>query len=496
MSSEITGVTPANLESSWMIKRLWKGGGLVAVIIVTFAIGNIFLPADKAVTQSTIGLDFLPFYFGGTCARTGQLQDLFNLDATRAFQKQVADSAHLDLGTALGPWWNPPFAAWMFAPLSALPFRDALHLWWGIGSCCLAISMILLARMLTGGWKVRLLVPFLTVCSMPFIQAFGHGQNTFFSLVLLTIVVVLWRGGKSLSAGLVCGLLFYKPQLGAVVALVLCISQGRRAMLGVAITGASLLAINIITMPGTISAMLHQMPGNMHWMQEENRYHWERHITFKGFWRLLIQGHETGATSPVVLAMWFACEGALLAGLIAVVVKNFREAKNLRAAKNPGGAKNPGDATLLRGDARSGTIFPPDQPASARDRLIALAITSMPLLMPFYFDYDLLLVSVAAVVFAADCQRMQSMQYRTPADFPSKQSSAKPWEERWLPGAWATFFFVSEFGTILGAHTRVQPTVILLAVLAGLQIRRALRPSQSAAVVGDSRTSAPVAMAA
>ena len=40
--------------------------------------------------------------------------------------------------------------------------------------------------------------------------------------------------------------------------------------------------------------------------------------------------------------------------------------------------------------------------AVSRDRGIAAAIVCTPLLTPFYFDYDLLLLSVPAVLFAAE----------------------------------------------------------------------------------------------
>jgi hypothetical protein len=102
--------------------------------------------------------------------------------------------------------------------------------------------------------------------------------------------------------------------------------------------------------------------------------------------------------------------------------------------------------------------------ASSTDRLIAAAITAMPLLMPFYFDYDLLLISLAVVVYAADCQRTGS------------ESASANWEDQWLVRTWTCLFVTLEFGTILAGHTRVHPVVPLVSVAAALLIRRALRP--------------------
>jgi hypothetical protein len=411
--------------------RLWRAGGLVGVFVLTFFIGNFFIPRDKAVTRQMLGHDFLAFYYGGTCARTGQLDKLYDLDSTRQFEARTGAAAGLELGPGFGPWWNPPFAAWMFAPLSALPYHNALVVWWSIGFACLAISILLMCRMLSGGWKTWLLVPLLIVTVIPFFQVFSHGQNTFVSLLLLCIVVTLWRSGQSLLAGLVCGLLFYKPQLGAVIAIVLCLSQGRRAVLGVALTGTVLVLVNVLTMPGTIHEFLFHMPQNLHWMQEENHYRWERHVTFKGFWRLTFQGWASGPTAPIVYVFWGICELALLAGMAAVAWRTLRGPRD----------------------------------ASSTDRLIAAAIAAMPLLMPFYFDYDLLLISVAVVLYAVDYQRYSQ-------HFP---------EDRWLIRTWMCLFVVLEFGTVLAGHTRVHPIVPLVSVAAALLIRRALRPQPRAA---------------
>jgi hypothetical protein len=412
--------------------RLWRAGGLVGIFVLTFFIGNFFIPRDKAVTRQMLGHDFLAFYYAGTCARTGQLDKLYDLDATRQFEARTGAAAGLELGPGFGPWWNPPFAAWMFAPLSALPYHTALVIWWSIGFACLGIAIVLMCRMLGGGWKTWLLVPLLIVTVMPFFQVFSHGQNTYVSLMLLCIVVTLWRAGWSLAAGLVCGLMFYKPQLGAVIAIVLCLSQGRRAILGVAVTATALLLINVLSMPGTIHEFLFHMPQNLHWMQEENHYRWERHVTFKGFWRLTFQGWASGPTAPIVYVLWGICELALLAGMAAVSWRTLRGPRD----------------------------------ASSTDRLIAAAITAMPLLMPFYFDYDLLLISVSVVLYAVDYQR-QSEHFA---------------EDRWLIRTWICLFVVLEFGTMLAGHTRVHPVVPLVSVAAALLIRRALRPRAARAL--------------
>jgi hypothetical protein len=416
--------------------NLWRGGGFVAIFYFTMICVNPFLSKQKAVTKDMLGLDFLVFYYGGTCARTGHFENLFDLARTKAFEFATAHANNLTLGPGFGPWWNPPLAAWLFAPLSAYPFFTALDIWWAISIVCLAVSLFLMCQMIPGGWKNQLLVPLLILTTMPCFQAFCHAQNTYFSLLLLTSTVVLWRSGQSLLAGLVCGLLFYKPQLGALIAVALCISQGRRAMLGIALTGCALVWINVLTMPGTLHAMLYLMPANLRWFQEMNRYRWERHCTFKAFWRLAFQGWATGPTATSVKCIWILCETALLVPLGVLAFKTFRQRGN----------------------------------ASQRDRLIAATIASMPLVMPFYFDYDLLLLSLSVVVYAADRLRA-----------PAPTSGLGP-EDRWIVRAWVVFYLVGQIAKIL-AWTRINPAVPILAVAAAFLIRRGLRPSAEVRVL-------------
>ncbi len=93
---------------------------------LTFVIGNFFVPENKAVTRRMLGHDFLAFYFAGTCARTGHYERLYDLEYTKKFERTTGLGANLELGDSFGPWWNPPFAAWLFAPFAALPYPKAL----------------------------------------------------------------------------------------------------------------------------------------------------------------------------------------------------------------------------------------------------------------------------------------------------------------------------------------------------------------------------------
>lgn len=408
------------------------------MFIATLTVSNVFSHSDKAVTRNTLGHDFLAFYTAGTFVREGRYQELYNLDSVRTFQHQVASANGLELDRdSFGPWWNPPFYAWVFAPLSALPYHTALLIWTIFNCLCLACAMVLLCRMLPqhlGGDSATWgLVPLLVVTSMPFVQAISHGQNTFSSLLLLSLVVTAWREKRAVLAGMACALLFYKPQVGAIVALILTLNLGVRVLLGM---GFVLSLIGMATswaMPGSLLSYLQQLPLNVHFMQVEHMYLWERHVTFKSFFRLLLQGRDAG--EPLLSTQIFTVFTCGCFGL-ALLLAALRTRKQVDCPWS--------------GETRAGS----------RDRLIAATIATMPLLMPFYFDYDLLLLAVPATLFAAEMIR------RNP-EIPATRA------QQWIVRLWGMLFVWMMFNPGLARAIHVNGTVILASVLSAMLIARA-----------------------
>lgn len=443
-------------------KRLWKLGFAVALLFATLGVGNAVIDRDKAVTGKMIGHDFLAFYTAGHFVRTEQFQKLYDLDAVKAFQTQTIAAAGLEVEKGYGPWWNPPFAALAFSPLAALPYGDALKIWMILSGTVMALSLAVLMKLLgSRDWKVAALVPLFFIASMPWIQAVNHGQNTFITLGLLLAVVILWRSDMALGAGLVAGLLFYKPQHAAVIAMVLCLSMGRQAILGLAVTGVTLLAINVTALPGTLADFLFRMPANLQAFQEAQPYYWERHATFKGFYRLMLQGKELGETSSTVRLLWAASLAPFAAGLIL-------------AAWREGGRKWVGGFQSLVAHE------------NARDRLIAATIVSAPLLMPFCFDYDLLLLSIPAVLWAKELISRKPRQPLAGVD-------------RIALFGWIGLYLWTFLNPPLAGPMRLSLTVPWLAIVAGAMVWRAIQGAQNVHEIQQDNTTeinAPLRQAA
>jgi hypothetical protein len=412
--------------------RLWVGGSAVALFVATVAVANGVFARGAGPAGSRIGLDFLPFYAAGTFLREGRPAAMYDIDALRAREREIAAASGLALGDGFGPFWNPPFFALPFAAIAGLPFRAALLVWLGLNIAALAIAIALLCRTLArsdlpdgAGWRTWGLVPLLAATSVPCLLAFTHGQNTFCSLLLLTCAVLAWRGRRAVMAGLFIGLLAYKPQLAALVGVVALIDLGWRVFAGAAISGGVLALAAILTMPGIAGTYRTSLPRLLHFMQVEHVYLWERHVTLKAFWRLLIQGHAPGEIAISVTLLASLCAAALLVALLAAA---FR-------------------CRYGHGDV-----------AMRRDRLIAATFATMPLVMPFYFDYDLLLLAIPAVLVAAGGQAFIMGRGRT-----------------LLLGAGSALFLWMIVNPDIAELTRVNGAVPLLGVVAGVLVDRALR---------------------
>ncbi len=166
-------------------------------------------PGALDLAGRVVGTDYLEFYAAGTTVRIGESARLYDV----AYQTQLQQAI---IGPQLRHYYGfitPPFLAWLFAPLSALPYLWSFALWSALGLAALWLSLRLLALpdpRRAGLWALTF---------FPVFAAVSFGQNSLLSLLLLSLVYRLWRRGHGWAAGLTASLLLYKPQLLLGVAL-------------------------------------------------------------------------------------------------------------------------------------------------------------------------------------------------------------------------------------------------------------------------------------
>jgi hypothetical protein len=214
-------------------------------------------------------------------------------------------------------------------------------------------------------------------------------------------------------------------------------------LIGAAITGTILLAMGEWAMPGSFWAFVLQMPETVHLVQDRTGYTWPRQTTLLGFWRILFQGQAGGPTVMLVKLLWGASALGLLAGLLWPI---YRWGRHTPASVQTCSAHR--SAGISSNDSSHGVSF-------AR-RWLAAAICVMPLVMPYYMDYDLLLLAAAAVLMVAEVI----------------ESGALSRTDRGLAWMWVGYFLWLTFQPPFVTGWRVNLNVVALASLSVMMIAR------------------------
>lgn len=160
-----------------------------------------------------IGTDFSNVYAAGTLVLVGKAPDAYAPELQHAAEKAVFEGRDVPFYG----WHYPPFFLMIATVLALLPYGWALLCW-------LAVSMPAYAA------AIYAIVPrrntWLALAAFPAVFVnLGHGQNGFFTTALLGGCLVL-LDRRPVLAGILLGLLSYKPQFGVLIPLVL-LATGR-----------------------------------------------------------------------------------------------------------------------------------------------------------------------------------------------------------------------------------------------------------------------------
>lgn len=155
----------------------------------------------------TIGRDFAIFWSASVLLWRGDAIVLFD-----PAHFQLALEEIMGMKLALMPYPYPPNSVFFLAPLALLPYMAALPLWLASGFTLVAA---ILRHAGMSGWIIAVLLvspsSIVNICS---------GQNGFLSAALLCGGFLLLEKRPGL-AGVLIGLLSYKPQLGLILPLLL-----------------------------------------------------------------------------------------------------------------------------------------------------------------------------------------------------------------------------------------------------------------------------------
>jgi len=268
-------LTPRRLSYAWI------AGG---VLWFTWALSLILGPGMMDLAGQVIGTDYLQFYAAGTTIMKGESDNLYNFDYQSQLERSIAGPELISFHAFI----TAPFLAFLFAPLSLLPYLYSFIVWSLLGLFFLWTSFRLVSADKPGKRFLWSLTWF------PIFAAISFGQNSLLSLILFAMTFWLLRKEKLLSAGLVSSLLLFKPQmvLGIGILWLLEWRKDWKALIGLAAGGLSLAGICFLFLPEASRAYLSLsrefLPDLIY---SEQFPLWHLH-SLRGFWTLLLPGHE------------------------------------------------------------------------------------------------------------------------------------------------------------------------------------------------------------
>lgn len=287
-------------QAPWLTRRRTTAYARLMLMCCAAVGAGWLLLADGLVDTRgmPIGTDFINVWAAGHLALAG--------DAPAAYdyaRHHVAEVAAVGREVPYFGWHYPPLFLLAAAPLALLPYGWSLAVWM---AATLAGYLAVLKRA-AGPDGLLLAAAFPAV----FVNL-GHGQNGFLTAALLGGGLLL-LDRRPVAAGVLIGLLTYKPQFGLLIPLAL-LAQGRwRTIFAAALTFAVLAASSALIFPGIWQAFLGSLSLTTGHVLEQGATGWFKFQSPFAATRMLggsvaaayaAQAAATALAAAVVLWLW------------------------------------------------------------------------------------------------------------------------------------------------------------------------------------------------
>lgn len=265
------------MRSAELKEFLWQGGFMtrdrVRLWSLAVLAGTVLAIIGLAVTAHglldyhgrPLGTDFACFYTAGDLARHGEA--LASYDFARLNQ---ALREGFGAGAPIYGWFYPPSFLLVAQGLAYLPYLPALVLWLGVTLLAYLFAARALLRASPSPELAR--DPLWLLATLAFPAVFlnlTHGQNGFLTAALMMGGLALLKP-RPVLAGILFGLMAYKPQFGLALPLALMAGRQWKTFAAATVTVAlSALLVSLIYGPGIWSAFFDSLAINRKLVVEE-----------------------------------------------------------------------------------------------------------------------------------------------------------------------------------------------------------------------------------
>ena len=228
-------------SGDWLTDARMRGYSLILLAICTLAVVGWIAASDGLIDRNSkpIGTDFSNVYAAGTLIWQGRPAEAYEPARQHAAEKAVFGGREVPFYG----WHYPPFFFLIAFLVASVPYA------WGLSIWLVASLAAYLAAM-----RAILPRPETLLVALAFPAVFvniGHGQNGFLTAALLGGALHL-LDRRPWLAGVLIGLLAYKPQFGVLIPVAL-LAGGRWNTIGAAAaTVATLAAISFATLGSSV----------------------------------------------------------------------------------------------------------------------------------------------------------------------------------------------------------------------------------------------------
>jgi hypothetical protein len=257
-------------------------------------------------------VDFLSFWSAGHLMLAGHASTAYDWPAMHRLQHQLM--GHEQVGYY--GWAYPPLFFCVAAVLALMPYAMSFLVWTGATLALYAAAMARIARD-RGAALIACAAPATLACTMV-------GQSGFLSAALIA-GILLQLEARPLLAGLLLGLLTYKPHFGLLFPIALIFGGYWRAFFAAMAATSAILLLSWLTAPDSLAAFAAHMGGmTVSFLTEGNAGFYKQQSLY-GLLRMLGVGDATS----------FAAQGVLLLAMAVFVAWLWRSSQSL-ALKSAG----------------------------------------------------------------------------------------------------------------------------------------------------------------
>ena len=289
-------------SGEWLTPARARGYSLILLGICTLAIAGWIAASDGLIDRNgkPLGTDFSNVYAAGSLTWQGRPAEAYQPALQHAEEQAVFGGREVPFYG----WLYPPFFFSVAFLVASLPYAWGLAIWL---AASLAAYLAAMRAILPRPETLLIAAAFPAV----FINI-GHGQNGFLTAALLG-GALHWLDRRPWLAGVLIGLLAYKPQFGVLIPVAL-LAGGRWSTIGAAVaTIAALLAVSFVTLGGGVwHAFADSMTFTQTVVLEQGGIGWEKIQSVFSAMRMWGVGVHLAYAVQIALALMLAASLAWL----------------------------------------------------------------------------------------------------------------------------------------------------------------------------------------